>query len=148
MGTTDQIYHILIVDDQKADVELALAAIRKHSLQTKVYHADSGESAIDFLLENGGDKSSVGARMPKLVLLDIMMPKMNGFEVLERLRHEGKTCKMPIVVFSSSDEPQDVKKAYALGATSYVVKPIGFDEFLKTVLVTCRYWLDCNIPCS
>ena len=142
---------VLLVEDNAYDAALALRAFRKERPGTRLQVVRDGAEAVSFLL---GDEpsGSEGQRtrgldpnqMPRLVLLDLNLPKLNGLEVLERLRADARTKHLTIVVMTSSREERDVTRAYALGANSYVVKPLEYDKFAELVREIVGYWLDHN----
>lgn len=128
---------ILLVEDNPDDAELALMALADTAAD-HVHRVADGAEALDYLL---GD----GRRLPVVVFLDLMLPKVDGFEVLERLRAAARTRTLPVVLFTSSDTLEDIARAYALGANSYVRKPIEFGEYRATVARLGAYWLDTNL---
>ncbi len=134
---------ILLVEDNPMDVELTLRALKKHNLSNKVHVAKDGVEALAFLFPEEG---SSGNRRIKVVLLDIKLPKVNGLEVLEKIRSEEKTRTLPVVMLTSSGESPDVKQAYDLGANSYIVKPIDFNSFSEVVAKLGFYWAIINQP--
>lgn len=137
-------YQILLVEDNADDVELTLRAFRKSDFVSTVTVARDGVEALDFLLANGGPADRNGDGLPDLVLLDIKLPRVDGLQVLERLRANPRTKLVPIVVLTSSIEPKDLLTCYALGANSYVRKPIDFQQFSKALQQIGSYWLETN----
>ncbi len=134
---------ILLVEDNPHDVELTLRALNKHNLANKVQVAKDGVEALDFIFGTGpftGD----GAGDLKVILLDLKLPKVSGLEVLQRLKNDERTKLIPVVVLTSSSEDRDIQECYALGVNSYVVKPVEFDSFAKTVADLGFYWLLVN----
>jgi len=129
---------IMLVEDNADDEALALRAFQKQEIRNKVIVARDGEEALDFLL----NKSL--SEYPRVIFLDLNLPKKNGLEVLEKLRSNKKTSLIPVVVLTSSNEDIDKKKSYQLGANSYVQKPVDFNEFLKVVQNLGSYWLKFN----
>lgn len=129
---------ILLVEDDPADAELALRALA--SLALRVRRVADGESALDEL-----KRASPGAR-PRLVLLDLKLPGIDGFQVLAAIRADPATCMLPIVVLSSSREDRDVERSYALGANSYVVKPVDSERYGRTLREIGSYWTALNVP--
>ncbi|MDE2489655.1 MAG: response regulator [Elusimicrobia bacterium] len=129
---------ILLVEDSPDDAELTLRALRRR-LANGVVHVRDGEEALSFLLAEGHAP-------PRLILLDLKMPKLGGLEVLARLRAEPRTRTVPVVVLTSSKEEPDVAAAYALGANSYIVKPVGFENFREAVSRIEFYWMLLNQP--
>jgi two-component system response regulator len=129
---------ILMVENNANDEKLALMAFRQTQPNVELTIMHNGLEALDYLL---GDKPRV---QPKLVLLDLKMPRINGLEVLKQIRLDPRTCFLPVVIFSSSSEPDDVAQAYHLGANSYITKPMDFDEFLYMVEHLKIYWTKVN----
>ena len=131
---------ILLVEDNPHDAELALLTLRHRHLANRIVHVDDGQKALDWL--HGTAKTS-GCH-PKVVLLDLKMPKVGGLEVLRAIRADARTATLPVVVMTSSAEDRDVGEAYQLGANSYVVKPLDFDRFSSAVAELGKYWLLVN----
>jgi CheY-like chemotaxis protein len=136
---------ILLVEDNPHDAELTLRALKRHNLANNVYVARDGEEALDFIFGSGpfARKSQNGL---KVILLDLKLPKVGGLEVLQRLKSDEKTKTIPVVVLTSSHEDRDIQKAYELGVNSYVVKPVEFESFAKSVAELGFYWLLMNKP--
>jgi CheY-like chemotaxis protein len=132
---------IVIVEDNPNDAELILRVFRKHNLANLVVLLKDGAEALDFFFPPNG---STPADVLKIVLLDLKLPKVDGIEVLRRLKSDGRTRGIPVVVLTSSAEERDLKDAYELGVNSYVAKPIKFDEFAKAVADLGLYWLMLN----
>ena len=137
---------LLIVEDNPSDVELMLRALKRHHIANPVHVVRDGVEALDFIFACGAYTSRAGVALPKAVLLDLKLPRMNGLEVLERFRADDRTKLLPVIVLTSSREEPDIKAAYALGANSYVVKPVEFEEFVKAVSEAGLYWLFVNEP--
>ena len=137
-------YQILLVEDNADDVELTLRAFRKSDLVNTVTVARDGVEALDYLLATGDHAGRDADALPDLVLLDIKLPRVDGVQVLERLRANPRTRLLPIVVLTSSIEPRDLLTCYALGANSYVRKPIDFQQFSKALQQIGSYWLETN----
>lgn len=133
---------ILLVDDSGDDVVLAQAAFAQAGIPHTLIIAEDGVEALDYLLRRDGRKADA----PDLVLLDLKLPGIDGFEVLRRIRAEQQTLLVPVVVFSSSLEHKDVERSYRLGANSYIRKPIDFDEFIPLAQKLAEYWLGINQP--
>lgn len=129
---------ILLVEDDQNDEELVRRTMRKRGLENCITVAHNGREALDFLFETDTP--------PHLILLDLKMPKMGGLEVLQALRVDNRTRLIPVVVFTSSIEVNDVMTSYDLGANSYVRKPVDFDEFSEVMNKVLDYWLDINMP--
>ena len=132
--------HLLLVEDDPNDVELILRALRKLHLADRVFVVRDGAEALDFLFASGPFSPRHSAAVPKVVLLDLKLPKLHGFDVLERLRADPRTCHIPVVALSSSREDSDVQRSYALGVNSYVVKPVEAEKFAETVSQLGLYW--------
>jgi CheY-like chemotaxis protein len=134
---SDDYIEILLAEDNSADAEMTLRALKRNNLANRVRWVKDGQEAIDYLF---GERS----RPPKLVLLDIKMPKVDGIEVLRRLKADPATQKIPVVVMTSSNEDRDVVESYRLGVNSYIVKPVQFEAFLETVAKIGLYWVLTN----
>lgn len=131
-------YPILLVEDNPDDIMITKRAFAKGRILNKLYVVQDGEEAIEFLRKRGKYKD---VPTPTLVLLDLKMPKMNGFEVLEQIKGDKDLKSIPIVVLTSSERDKDIEEAYKLGCNSYIVKPVNFDNFIKTVVDIKEYWL-------
>jgi two-component system, response regulator len=131
---------ILLVEDSEDDVELTVRALRRNGIQSRVDVARDGAAAVEYLLgESAGP-------LPTVVLLDLNLPKLTGLEVLERLRASPRTRLVPVVILTSSREQKDLLEGYALGANSYVRKPVDYDAFLEAARQLGVYWLQVNEP--
>ncbi len=137
---------ILIVEDNPHDAELTLRALRNNNLANNVFIAEDGAEALDFFFCRGRFADRSINNPPKVVLLDLKLPKINGLEVLKAVKEDPRTCNIPIVVVTSSRQEPDIKEAYALGVNSYVVKPVDFDQFLNAMSSLGLYWLLINEP--
>jgi two-component system response regulator len=138
---------ILLIEDNSADAELTIRALQKYNMANHLFHVKDGEEALDFIFAKGkyeGVRSIENP--PKVILLDIQMPKLNGIEVLEQIKKDERTKKIPIVILTSSKEDPDIQKCYALGANSYIVKPVHFEGFAEAVRNMGFYWLLLNQP--
>ena len=135
---------ILIVEDNPQDAELTLRAIRKNNLANKFYVAEDGEEALDFIFCKGKYTTRDFANPPKVVFLDLKLPKISGLEVLQQIKTDPRTKSLPVVMITSSREDPDIRKAYELGVNSYVVKPVNFEDFLNAMSQTGLYWLLVN----
>lgn len=134
---------ILLVEDNAEDAEMTLRALRKRNLANQVHWVKDGEQALDYLFGSGAYAGRDPAHPPKLVLLDIKMPKIDGIEVLRRVK--GSELKaIPVVVMTSSNEERDVLESYRLGVNSYIVKPVQFEAFIETVSKIGLYWMLIN----
>jgi two-component system response regulator len=137
---------ILIVEDSPRDAELTLRALRKNNLANNVLIAQDGAEALDFFFCRGKYKDRSILSPPKVVLLDLKLPKVSGLEVLKAVKTDKRTSHIPIVVVTSSKQEPDMKEAYELGANSYVVKPVDFDQFINAMSSLGLYWLLVNEP--
>jgi two-component system, response regulator len=135
---------ILLVEDNPGDAEMTIRALRKNNLANNLMHVKDGAQAIDFIFAQGEYANRTNKNLPKIVVLDLKMPKVNGMEVLRRIKNDERTRKMPVVVLTSSKEDPDVDECYRLGVNSYVVKPVEFDEFFKAVSDLGLYWMIVN----
>jgi two-component system, response regulator len=137
---------ILLVDDSRDDVELTLHALRKEGLGNRIFVARDGEEALDFIFCQGAQQGRSFDNPPKLVLLDLKLPKVDGMQVLQRMKSDERTKSIPVVLLTSSKEDRDRVVGYELGVNSYLQKPVDFDEFRKTVKLAGLYWLVVNQP--
>jgi two-component system, response regulator len=135
---------ILLVEDNPRDEALTLRALKKSNIVNEVVVARDGVEALDYLLGTGGNSEKDKPLVPQLILLDLKLPKVNGLQVLEKLRSNELTKRLPIVVFTSSNEEEDLVKSYNLGANSYVRKPVEFEKFLEATKQLGLYWLVLN----
>jgi CheY-like chemotaxis protein len=137
---------IVLVEDNPDDAGLTIRALKKQNLANNLVHLKDGEEAINFLFSLGPYKDRPLSKTPKVVLLDLKMPKVNGLEVLQKIRSDERTKTIPVVVLTSSNEDPDIKECYKLGVNSYIVKPVGFDDFTKVVADLGFYWMVLNRP--
>ena len=137
---------ILLVEDNKDDLELTLHALRKERLANRIEVARDGEEALDFLFCRGQHSHRSFDRPPRLVLLDLKLPKVDGMEVLKKLKSDPRTRTIPVVILTSSKEDRDLVNGYNLGVNSYIQKPVDFDQFRDTVKHVGLYWLVVNQP--
>ena len=137
---------ILLVEDNPNDAELAIRALKKRNLANNLIHVEDGQAALDFLFGTGAYEGRDTSHLPKVVLLDLKLPKVGGIEVLRRLRAEPRTKLLPVVVLTSSREGRDVIETYELGANSFIVKPVDFENFSEAVSHLGMYWLLMNEP--
>lgn len=140
------IIDILIVEDNPHDVELTRRALRKRNIANPIFVAEDGAEALDFIYCRGQYSGRDLATLPKVILLDLKLPKINGLDVLKSIKSDERTRLIPVVVVTSSQEDPDIKTAYALGANSYVVKPVDFDAFVEAMSSLGLYWLLVNQP--
>lgn len=137
---------ILLVEDDPHDVELTLRALRKHNLANHVLVVGDGARALDFIFARGEFDGRDVENGPKVILLDLKLPKVDGLEVLRQVKSDERARVIPVVVLTSSREEQDVVESYELGVNSYLVKPVDFDKFIEAVAELGFYWLLCNEP--
>jgi two-component system response regulator len=137
---------ILLIEDNLSDAELTIRELKKHHLANNLFHVKDGEEALDFIFATGKYSSRNIDNPPKIVLLDIQMPKVNGIEVLQKIKSDERTKATPVVILTSSKENPDIKKCYALGANSYIVKPVNFEGFAESIKTLGFYWLLLNQP--
>lgn len=143
MSDYDQM-EILLAEDNPRDAEMTMRALRRINLGNKVHWVKDGEEALDFLLRKGVYQDREPSQVPKLVLLDIKMPKVDGIEVLRQVKSNESLQLIPVVVMTSSNEERDVVESYKLGVNSYIVKPVQFAAFVETVANVGLYWLVTN----
>lgn len=136
---------VLLVDDNLTDAELTIRELRKHKMANNLVHLKNGKEALDFIFAKGKFEGIRDASFPpKLILLDIQMPKVNGIEVLQKIKENERTRSTPVVMLTSSKESPDIKKCYELGANSYIVKPVNFESFAESIRNLGFYWLFLN----
>jgi two-component system response regulator len=135
---------ILLVEDNLDDAEMTINALRKKNLASTITHVEDGEEALEFLFAEGRFAGRSRIEQPKLILLDVKMPKLNGLEVLKIIKSDKRTSKIPVVMLTSSKEEPDIHEAYSLGANSYIVKPVTFNSFADIVSSVGFYWLLVN----
>lgn len=137
---------ILLVEDNPDDVELTLRALKKNNILNEVVVARDGAEALDYLFGKGAYAGRDQGIMPAVVLLDLKLPRIDGLEVLERIRSEERTKFLPVVILTSSKEDKDRMSGYKLGANSYIRKPVDFNQFIEAVRQLGLYWLILNEP--
>ena len=135
---------IILVEDNPSDADLIKRALNKNNVANKILHLKDGQEVIDYLFGEGQWKGRTTANTPKVILLDLKMPKVSGIDVLKRIKSNQETMGIPVVVLTSSKEDPDIKECYKLGVNSYVVKPVGFEDFSRTVAQLGLYWLLIN----
>ena len=137
---------ILLVEDNPSDLEVALRALREHKLCNNVQVARDGEEALDFIFCQGSFAGRRPDELPRVILLDLKLPLIDGLEVLRQIRADARTRNVPVVVLTSSTEERDVVESYALGVNSYIAKPVGFEQFTDAMQAIGMYWLMLNRP--
>ena len=137
---------ILLVEDNEDDVDLTLRALQRNNIKNEVVVARDGVEALDYLWGTGTYAGRDISQMPQVILLDLKLPKVDGLEVLRRLRSDERTKLLPVVILTSSKEQQDLVEGYSLGANSYVRKPVDFNQFVEAVRQLGLYWLVLNEP--
>jgi two-component system response regulator len=137
---------LLLIEDNPQDLELALLALRKANLSNRIHVARDGAEALEFIFCEGPHASRRIADCPKVILLDLKLPKVDGLEVLRRIKGDARTKMIPVVVLTSSREQSDVVNTYQFGVNSYIVKPVNFEQFAEAVRDLGLYWLLHNQP--
>jgi CheY-like chemotaxis protein len=145
MNATNEV-EILLVEDNPDDLDMALHALRKMNLANRIQVARDGVEALDFIFCRGAHEGRDIGNTPKVVLLDLKLPKVDGLEVLRAIKADARTQAIPVVVLTSSKEQNDVIESYKLGVNSYIVKPVNFEQFAESVQKLGMYWLLLNQP--
>jgi len=136
---------LLLVEDNQFDAELTIRELKNHNLANNLFHVKDGGEALDFIFGEGIYTSRQHINnLPKLILMDINMPKVNGIEALEKLKSDERTKTIPVVILTSSKEDPDIQTCYKLGANSYIVKPVNFERFAEAIKNLGFYWLLLN----
>jgi len=135
---------ILFIEDNYHEAELTIRTLKKHHLTNHLKHIADGAEALDFIFAKGAYSERLNSPNPKLILLDLKLPKVNGLEILRQLRGNEQTSMIPVVILTSSKEDNDVIESYKLGVNSYIVKPVNFESFSKAVAELGLYWLLLN----
>jgi len=136
---------ILLVEDNPNDAELTLRALRKSNIANTIVHVHDGQEALDYVFARGCYEGRDVSSPPRLMLLDLKLPKIDGLEVLEVVKNDPRTKMMPVVVLTTSKEENDILKSYEQNANSYIVKPVNFDKFIEAVKELGLYWLLLNV---
>jgi two-component system response regulator len=135
---------IVLVEDNPDDADLTMRALKKNGLASSIIHLQDGEEALDFIFCKGAYSGRVFGELPRLLILDLKMPKVDGIEVLRQVKSDSRTRALPVVLFTSSNEERDIAKSYQSGVNSYIVKPVEFESFVKVVSDVGLYWLSLN----
>ena len=139
-------YDILLVEDNPADAELAIRALRKSHIANSLLHLEDGEAVLNYIFCTGPFSRRKISDIPKLILLDLKMPRISGLEVLQQIKSDERTKMIPVVLLTSSKEGSDISNGYKSGVNSYIVKPVEFESFVKAVSEMGLYWLLLNQP--
>ena len=131
---------VLLIEDNPEDAELTIRVLKKHHLANNLIHLQDGEAALDFLFAEGS------SNIPRLILLDLKMPKMSGMQVLEKVKSDDELKSIPVVILTSSQEDPDIAKCYSLGANSYIVKPVDSNNFFNAIKEMGMYWMILSQP--
>ena len=145
MKKTNEV-QVLLVEDNPRDIELTVRALKKHNLANKLHVVKDGAEALDFIFATGAYANRKIENAPKVILLDLKLPKVDGLEVLRKIRSDERTKYIPVVVVTSSQEERDIVQSYKLGANSFVTKPVEFENFAQAVAELGLYWLLLNKP--
>jgi len=140
----DKVIDILLVEDSQSDAEMTIRALNKHHISNNLTHLKDGALALDFLFGTGIYTGRNTNNKPKVILLDLKMPKVNGLQVLQRIKNDDITRDIPVVILTSSKEHPDVERCYKMGVNSYIVKPVEFSNFMKAIADLGMYWLGLN----
>jgi len=135
---------ILLIEDNHQEAELTIRSLKKHNLSNKLLHIDDGEEALDFIFSRGRYANNMSTPNPKLILLDLKLPKVDGLEILKQIKSDERTKTIPVSILTSSKEEKDIIESYALGVNSYIVKPVNFESFSNAVSELGLYWLILN----
>ncbi len=137
---------ILLVEDSPRDAELTIRALKERKLTNKLVHVKDGAEALDFIFSSGKFSKRGADKQPRVILLDLKLPKVDGLEVLRRIKDDEMTKMIPVIVLTSSTEEKDIVTSYKLGVNSYITKPVDFDKFADAVAQLGLYWLLLNRP--
>lgn len=142
--TANNQVEILLVEDNPHEAELTIRSLKKHNLANNLKHIDDGAEALDFIFARGNYSGNGISLHPKLILLDLKLPKVDGLEILRQIKADERTRMIPVAVLTSSKEDRDVIESYSLGVNSYIVKPVNFESFSKAIAELGLYWLILN----
>lgn len=140
----DSVVEILLVEDNPEDIELTLRALKKNKMANNIVVAEDGEEALDFIFARGKYRDRSVICSPKVILLDLKLPKVSGIEILREIKKDPRTSMIPVVILTSSTQEEDIEESYKLGANSYIVKPVNFENFIQSLRQMNDYWLVLN----
>jgi CheY-like chemotaxis protein len=140
------VVEILLVEDNQNDIELIMRSFKKHNLANRVLVVNDGEQALEYIFVTGPFSGRDIKDKPKVIILDLKLPKIDGLEVLRRIKYDERTKMIPVVILTSSKEEKDVVESYRLGVNSYIVKPVDYEKFMQSVADLGLYWLLMNQP--
>lgn len=146
MQTNIHNIEVLLVEDSDEDAELVIRSLKKHNLGNNLVHVSDGVEALDFIFARGEFSDRSVGDIPKVILMDLKMPKMDGLQVLKEIKKDDRTKMIPVIMMTSSKEEKDIIDSYQLGVNSFIVKPVGFENFSKAVAEFGMYWLLINQP--
>lgn len=146
MPNTNEFVEVLLVEDNPDDIQLTLHAFKKNNFSNRIVIVRNGEEALDFLFCRGSYAERSISQRPKVILLDLKLPKVDGLEVLRQIKSDPRTQTIPVVVMTSSDDERDIVESYHFGVNSYIVKPLDFQRFVEAVRQLGLYWLLLNQP--
>jgi two-component system, response regulator len=132
---------ILLIEDNINDADLTIRALKKNNIMHSLVHLKDGEEALDYIFCKGSFANRDSSDLPKIIILDLKMPKIDGIEVLKKIKSDVRTKVIPVVVLTSSNQTKDIQECYRLGANSYIVKPVEFEGFVSTISNLGQYWL-------
>jgi len=144
MTSTNDAIDILLVEDDPSDLKLTMRALRSENLANSIEVARDGEEALDFLFHRGPYADRPAGHYPRLILLDLKLPKIDGMQVLRTIKSDPSTRSIPVAVLTSSTEERDLVESYALGVNSYIQKPVDFEQFKETIKLLGMYWIVVN----
>jgi DNA-binding response OmpR family regulator len=142
----DEIIEILLIEDNPYEAQLAIRSFKKSNLANRLLHIADGAQALDFIFCHNKYASRNIKNIPKVILLDLKLPKVSGLQILKELKKDKRTKMIPVIVLTSSKEESDIITSYELGANSYIVKPVNFESFSKAVIDLGMYWMLMNVP--